>query len=157
MASTSTENGNAQVYTYHCLCSQLLLAGASALDNHKQRAGESLDKAFIVPVMPAEIISSTASDKEGDDNANIQNQDVDVRKAAVLLNTILERKPVVIRRSDGFETRYQRRCGRCDLVIGYHLDGAQFGAEKASGRFDKVIYVLPGSLRTTNAMLNDDE
>ena len=45
----------------------------------------------------------------------------------ILLSTTLpDRKPVIIRRDDGFEKRLLLRCGRCRVVMGYLLDEAHF-------------------------------
>jgi hypothetical protein len=158
MSSQQGDTGSASVHTYHCLCSQLLLAGATLLEDRRKRAGESLDNAYIVPLMPSDVLFS---DQQGSDEEETENaqpttslrEGVQSYNASILLNTVLERKPLVVRRSDGFETRYQRRCGRCELVVGYHLDGAQFGGGEKSGRIDKIIYILPGALKTTSDMM----
>ncbi len=90
---------------------------------------------------------------------------------AFLLGCLLDRKPIVVRRSDGFEKRYVQRCGRCKLVVGYQLDWAQFpitsGTDKSGQREDEnqqqqterregrradVVYVLPGGLMDTQEM-----
>jgi hypothetical protein len=155
-ADTSTS----AVHIYHCLCSQLLLASASSLGERQQRAGESLDNAYIVPLMPTDVLYSNTNGSEEEDPENNESkttlrEGVESENASVLLNTVLERKPLVVRRSDGFETRYQRRCGRCELVVGYHLDAAQFDAGAKSGRLDKIIYILPGALKTTDEMMEN--
>jgi hypothetical protein len=151
--------GTTAVHIYHCLCSQLLLASASSLGDRQQRAGESLDNAYIVPLMSTDVLYSTNGSDEEDPENNQSNtalrEGVENENASVLLNTVLERKPLVVRRSDGFETRYQRRCGRCELVVGYHLDAAQFDAGAKSGRLDKIIYILPGALKTTDEMMEN--
>jgi hypothetical protein len=126
-------------YTYHCLCSQLLLASTQQLDSLLHRQGESLDKALILPLsrLPDDAVSS---EKE---------------YYATLLNTTTNRKPVVIRRSDGFETRHQIHCGRCKLIVGYQLDHEQYAAAADSsktGRREDVCYLLPGSLVPTEKM-----
>lgn len=142
------------IHTYHCLCSQLLLASASTLDERNKRAGESLDNAYIVPLMPADVLYSADYDQEKENGdlltETASRAGIDSASVSVLINTVLERKPLVVRRSDGFETRYQRRCGRCDLVVGYHLDATQFDAAAKSGRLDKIIYILPGALKLTD-------
>jgi len=47
----------------------------------------------------------------------------------ILLSTTLpDRKPVIIRRQDGFEKRLLLRCGRCRVVMGYLLDEVHFPA-----------------------------
>lgn len=56
---------------------------------------------------------------------------------------------MVIRREDGFEKRVLLRCGRCRLVVGYRLDQSQLGGD---GDAEKVVYLLPGGLVTTEEM-----
>src|SRR5262245_35655137 len=120
------------IHTYHCICSQLVLASAQTLSSLPQRrAGEGLDNALILPLPPLPKASDeTPAAASG---------------YSLLLNTNVDKKPVVVRRTDGFETRYRVKCGRCKLVVGYHLDGAQFEGEE-EGRNDKVVYLMPGGL-----------
>jgi hypothetical protein len=55
----------------------------------------------------------------------------------ILLSTTLpDRKPVIIRRHDGFEKRLMLRCGRCRVVMGYLLDEAHFPTRTACGSGD---------------------
>lgn len=55
----------------------------------------------------------------------------------ILLSTTLpDRKPVIIRRHDGFEKRLLLRCGRCRVVMGYLLDEAHFPTRTACGSGD---------------------
>ncbi|EDN10684.1 predicted protein [Histoplasma mississippiense (nom. inval.)] len=44
----------------------------------------------------------------------------------LLSTTIPDRKPIIIRREDGFEKRLMLRCGRCRVVMGYALDEVHF-------------------------------
>lgn len=66
---------------------------------------------------------------------------------------------IMVRREDGFEKRYPSRCTRCNLVVAYHLDWSQFATDEQSEqirnqkeRRDDVLYVLPGSVLTTEKM-----
>lgn len=90
----------------------------------------------------------------------------------LLLSTTLDRRPTMIRRSDGFEKRYLLRCGRCRLVVGYELDAEHYtasaevngGAAEAvdaetgneTGPEDKertkLVYLLPGGIMSTEVM-----
>lgn len=81
----------------------------------------------------------------------------------LLSTTSPDRKPIILRRSDGFEKRLLVRCGRCKVVLGYVLDEVHFGkgvqtqaqtqTETQQGESDNsapgVIYVLPGAVTET--------
>lgn len=71
---------------------------------------------------------------------------------SILLSTKIDRKPVVVRREDGFEKRILMRCGRCRLVIGYRLDGEGQDGRKERER-ERVVYLLPGGLMETEDMV----
>lgn len=143
---------SAQSHTYHCLCSQLLLASSTTLCSlSRRRTGEGLDSALILPLPPL-AQSETTSTEDNSSTPAVPNS----HDHSLLLNTITDRKPLVVRRSDGFETRYQIRCGRCRLVVGYHLDEAQFGGEAKTKRRENVCYILPGSLVLTSKMMEGE-
>lgn len=72
----------------------------------------------------------------------------------------------IIRREDGFEKRVLYRCGRCRVVVGYEIVGAEGGGgdamdvdgdgdgdggvgEKYKG---KILYLLPGGVVSTDVM-----
>ena len=138
-----------EVHTYHCLCSQLLLATTISLQSCVRRAGDSLDKAFILPISSSNAPISSASEDTQGEASSITGEP----NYSVLVNTALDRKSITIRRSDGFESRYQHRCERCNLVIGYHLDNSQYGDLSQTGRREDVVYILPGALVTTTEMV----
>lgn len=70
---------------------------------------------------------------------------------------------MIVRREDGFEKRWLYRCGRCRVVVAYALDevhfvGTEEGEKRGAGRTrgrerERVVYVLPGGLRSTGDML----
>lgn len=74
----------------------------------------------------------------------------------VLLSMALDRRPVVVRREDGFEKRVPWRCGRCRLVVGYDIlaDGSP-GEGKGKERDGdvKVLYLLPAGVMSTDVMV----
>jgi hypothetical protein len=136
-----------QIYTYHCLCNQLILATTKSLQSTPRRAGESLDKAHIVPLPSLPKATDGGSEEPpatGEGSGSDHYTDIH--------NARLDRKPVVVRRSDGFETRYQHRCARCELVVGYQLDKAQYDGAAPAGRRQDVLYILPGALIATRDM-----
>lgn len=144
--------GSAQVHTYHCLCTNIVLATTTPLADVPQRSSSSsLDKAHVLPLPPP---PSAASDEQSSAHY------------AMLLSTLLERKPQVVTGENGFEKRWLQRCGRCRLVVGYQLDWSQYEnvqqpavsddedlqQRKKMGRRDDVVYLLPGGLLSTADM-----
>ncbi|KAF3036512.1 hypothetical protein E8E11_004375 [Didymella keratinophila] len=121
------------VYTYHCLCSHLLLATTTPLPALPTRQN-SQDKAHIMPLPPANKSDSTSH-------------------YGLLLSTRQERTAEIMTSDSGFEKRYLQRCGRCNLAVGYQLDWAAFGSER-TGRRDDVVFLIPGGFMTTSEMIN---
>ncbi|KZM28230.1 uncharacterized protein EKO05_0011043 [Ascochyta rabiei] len=126
------------VYTYHCLCSHLLLATTTPLPALPTRQN-SQDKAHIMPLPPAS--SSNKSDSTSNGHYGL------------LLSTRQERSAEMMTSDDGFEKRYLQRCGRCNLAVGYQLDWAQFGGDR-TGRRDDIVFLIPGGFMTTSEMIN---
>ena len=124
------------VYTYHCLCSHLLLATTTPLPALPTRQN-SQDKAHIMLLPPA-----PSPDKSESNN-----------HYGLLLSTRQERTAEMMTSDDGFEKRYLQRCGRCSLAVGYQLDWAQFGGDR-TGRRDDVVFLIPGGFMTTSEMIN---
>ncbi|KAI9745410.1 MAG: hypothetical protein M1818_000944 [Claussenomyces sp. TS43310] len=165
------------VYTYHCLCTSLLLSTTHILSSLPQRTNASLDHAVILPLPPPPV-SSTSSppDSDAEDDAEASQalpptagqsrQKHDALPPlgyTVLLSMMPDRRPTIIRREDGFEKRFLYRCGRCRLVVGYELDEAHYAdsqkAEEMSGAAGrqvqgrmKVIYLLPAGIMGTDTM-----
>lgn len=119
------------IHTYHCICTQLVLASTITLENLKTRTSDS---SYILP-LPDLSSASTAS------------------HYALLANTTTDDKPTVIRLEDGFEKRYFHKCGRCELSIAYSLDKSQFDDTKSSsGAREDVAFLVPGGLVSTEDM-----
>lgn len=117
------------VYTYHCLCTQLVLAGTSPINTLKKRA---TDSSLILPLPDASSSSHYAT----------------------LVNTTADQKATVIRREDGFEKRYSHKCARCDLTLAYSLDKSLYEDTKSlTGAREDVVYLLPGGLLDTDDMV----
>lgn len=130
------------VYTYHCLCTHLLLATSTPLPALPTRQ-HSVDKAHIMPLPPpppaappkGRVVQLPPTDHYGH-----------------LLSTHQDGIPEMVMNDEGFEKRYLQRCGRCSLVVGYQLDWQQFAGDR-SGRRDDVVYLLPGGFVTTSEMI----
>ncbi len=136
---------NQKAYTYHCICSQIILAATTPLSKFSRRSGAALDKAHIVPLL------STSSDNDGQFETNKQSPVSEFPQCAVVVGAVSDPKAIIIRREDGFEKRYLQRCGRCRLVVGYHLDSSQYDDSFCKGG-DGVVYILPGGLMSTEEM-----
>ncbi|KAK5055975.1 hypothetical protein LTR84_012525 [Exophiala bonariae] len=119
--------------TYHCLCSNLVLATAHTLESLPRRNEPVQDNALILP--PATSIS-VSSDIETEDALSQSTP-------SALLNVLPDRRPIVVQREDGFEKRILLRCGRCRLVLGYAMTALQGSSP---------VYLLPGSLVETSEM-----
>lgn len=132
------------VYTYHCLCTHLLLATTTPLPALPTRQ-HCIDKAHIMPLPPPP--NSLPKNKHPQTNANDH--------CGLMLSTIPDRQAEIIQSDEGFEKRYLQRCGRCSLVVGYQLDWQQFAASEPnrSGRRDDVVFLLPGGFVTTSEMI----
>jgi hypothetical protein len=117
-----------EIYTYHCLCAELVLATYAPLSSLPKR---KVDRSAI---------------------CKLTNSDLPIPGAVVLSGSTLDDvNPVVIKLDDGFEKRYAARCKRCDLQIGYWLDKSQFEPEEQGRRVD-VMYLLQGGLMSTEEM-----
>ncbi|KAH0262413.1 hypothetical protein KCU91_g13428, partial [Aureobasidium melanogenum] len=119
------------VHTYHCICTQLVLASTSTLESLKTRTSDSSQ------ILPLPDLSSTSSTSH----------------CASLANTTTDVKSTVIRCEDGFEKRYFHKCGRCELNVAYSLDKSQFEDTKTSlGPREDVVFLIPGGLMSTEDM-----
>ncbi|KAF9734361.1 hypothetical protein PMIN06_011797 [Paraphaeosphaeria minitans] len=132
------------VYTYHCLCTHLLLATSTPLDALPTR-NNSADAAHIMPLPPPPAPTKA---RLGSNHPVAPPTD----HYGLLLSTRLEHAPSMVTSDSGFEKRYLQRCGRCNLVVGYQLDWHQFAGDRA-GRNDDVVYLLPGGFVTTSEMI----
>ncbi|CAG8075576.1 unnamed protein product [Penicillium olsonii] len=123
------------IRTQHCqFCNHLLLATTRTLSTLPRRGGEAKDKAIILPL-----------ENEGSETPT--------QHTTLLLSTLLpDRRPTLIRREDGIEKRLFLRCGRCRVVVGYHLDAVHYEDQKP-----KPVYLLPGSVVETEKMGQEEE
>jgi hypothetical protein len=149
-----------QIHTYHCLCTALLLATPHALTTLPQRAAPGLDRARILPlgVRPDELAgeqpeaAAQGTEMGADAETEPPARGTEARPGySVLVATVLDRRAVVVRREDGFETRWVRRCGRCRTAVGYGLRAPGEGGE---GRAE-VAYLFEEGLVETGALKGD--
>ncbi|KAF2844591.1 hypothetical protein T440DRAFT_315535 [Plenodomus tracheiphilus IPT5] len=137
------------VYTYHCLCSHLLLATTTPLPSLPTRTN-SFDKAHIMPLPPPPTPQTTTRRSSQDTSPTTTTPTND--HYGLLLSTRQDRNPKILTSDDGFEKRYLQRCGRCNLVVGYHLDWQQFAGDRV-GRRDDYVFLLPGGFVKTSDMV----
>lgn len=136
------------VYTYHCLCTHLLLATSTPLHALPTRKN-SCDQAHIMPLPPPPAAPTTKGRRPSNE-PDLSPTD----HYGLLLSTRLDNKPEMVTSDSGFEKRYLQRCGRCNLVVGYQLDWQQFAAaDERAGRNDDVVYLLPDGFVTTSEMI----
>lgn len=117
----------ASITTYHCLCTEVVLATTSDLFSLPKRQS---DGSLICKLSPGEDITP----------------DTSILTSAVTIDDT----PLVLNLEDGFEKRYPASCSRCGLMLGYQLDLSQWEATKdGKGRRSDVVYVIPGGLLST--------
>ena len=121
-----------QIHTYHCICSTLVLATPYDLNQLPIRDSWSRDQAIICPLR----------DYDADQAGSVDGKPV----RSMSHNVATDRKPVIIRREDGFEKRVPIRCTRCTLIIGYKVEG------DAASANDGIIFLLPGGVLSTEDM-----
>jgi hypothetical protein len=126
------------VYTYHCLCSHLLLATTTPLPSLPRRS-HTHDKAHIMPLPPTPSPSTKKTAAPND-------------HYGLLLSTRTDKAAEIVSSAEGFEKRYKQRCGRCALVVGYQLDWQQFSVDR-TGRREDYVFLLPGGFLTTREMV----
>ncbi|KAF3930809.1 hypothetical protein ABW20_dc0108672 [Dactylellina cionopaga] len=188
------------IFTYHCICSHLVLATTRDIFKLPRRQPPGLDGAIIVPLPPpprsvdsdneSEDDDDDDDDEDDDQNEDEERMEIDQRGAdpvqrsspagqqneseklepddpkdyTLLLSSIRDRRPCVIRREDGFEKRLLWRCGRCRLIFGYQIyDETLEELAKGEGEGDKkykkrlpgkkyYVYILLGGLTTAPEM-----
>jgi hypothetical protein len=111
----------AGVQTYHCLCTTLILTSPYNIEQLPTRRGPA-DQAHILPF-------SGSSDNVLESR---------------LQNVTSDRRPMIVKRDDGFEKRLFMRCDRCRLLLGYRLGD--------NDDAPNVVYLLPGGLTSTGQM-----
>lgn len=134
------ESPQRDFHTYHCLCTTLILASTHDLQGLPRRQEPAQDGALVL----APPIDITISDTI--------NAEIAQSTSSVLLNVVPERRPVVVRREDGFEKRILLRCARCRLAIGYMLDESHFENDKGQAQ-SRPVFLLPGGLLSTADMV----
>lgn len=145
-----------QIHTYHCICTSLLFASTHLLSSLPRRSPDtgSIDSAIILPLpnLPACTGEKQVLLAEG---------------YTLLLGIQRDPRICTIRRSDGFEKRILCYCNKCNVIVGYELPREHRTSQNEmnlrnddtdhqdSEPFqEKVIYLLPGGLMTTEYMIS---
>lgn len=122
------------IYTYHCLCTELVLASTTPLTKLPTRTS---DRSIICPLPPTINDTTVLSSHH-----------------ALLHGVSTESSSIVVEREDGFEKRYLQRCPRCNITVGYQLDKSMYkDPGNESGPREDVVYLLPGGLVSTEDMM----
>jgi len=117
----TTPSPSKRYKTYHCLCTSLLLATPTPLNNLPKRRR---DGAVICHTSPATSPSSnSATATFGTAAQTVVPPD----------STILSIDPLVLRLEDGFEKRWHLVCSRCELKVGYRLSTSAFSNVSPAG------------------------
>jgi hypothetical protein len=130
--ASETSLSDSNVYTYHCICSTLILATPYGLSNLPTRSSGSQDQAIILPL--------GRQDSEPNKESGV------IYAKSVLYNVAADRKSLVVSREDGFEKRTPLRCTRCKLAVAYKVEDDFQQASLG------VVFLLPGGLVTTDDM-----
>jgi len=115
-------------HTYHCLCTELIIAVPSLLGDLPHRQNDAAIICSSDNIQPFELHSVTVAPHA-----------------------------TIYKLEDGFEKRYALGCARCRLTVGYQLDWSQYAettrTEAGAGRRrEDVVYLLPGGLMSTSEM-----
>ncbi|EME79614.1 uncharacterized protein MYCFIDRAFT_142614 [Pseudocercospora fijiensis CIRAD86] len=117
------------VSTYHCICSELLLATPIPLDTLPLRQS---DKSHICKINQGESIAADS---------------------AVLTKAArFDSNSLILKLEDGFEKRYLIKCGRCGVAFAYRLDEILWNETDDGGVKEDVAFLLPNGLVTTKDM-----
>ncbi|PMD20151.1 hypothetical protein NA56DRAFT_186268 [Hyaloscypha hepaticicola] len=150
-----------KIQTYHCLCSTLLLATTHTLSTlpHRSTTNSPSSSPDLILPLPSTPPLLSPLDSE-----------LPSEGYTTLLSMTQDKKVTIVRREDGFEKRICWRCERCNLIVGYELQGqgerggaAMEGVEgldgegKGKGREEgyggKVLFLLAGGVQSTDFMM----
>ena len=149
----------AELKSYHCICSNFVLITPFDVSRLPCRADPGLDRALILPMSAPAQGSEDVAPREADQALNEQLRDLGFEHLtygdSIFESTLVDRKPIMIRRGDGFEKRWGRRCSHCRTTIGYALRSE--GNEGPGDRSDakKVAYLLDDALMETEQLQRD--
>lgn len=170
-----------QIITYHCICTQFLLATPYSLSALPSRAPPAAAGTRILPLgRPPTLDSHPENDDEEDvhhstdPNSTVNDSSphppiapsnplrrLSLSEArdpepkilySLMLNTTVDRRPVIVRREDGFEKRWVKRCARCRTGIGYVLGLQQQEMGGSGDAGGGVMYLLEEGLVETKAL-----
>lgn len=156
------------IHTYHCICNSLLLASTHTLSTLPRRQGSALDEALILPLPPAPLARAISDSPEprGEsaaekDGSRKESKDLPAEGYTLVLGMVQDKKVTIIRREDGFERRVLSRCSRCNVVVGYEIQGDGTAMDidtkekEAEWYTGKVMYLIPGGVMSTEVMMSE--
>ncbi|KAL4775926.1 hypothetical protein BDW60DRAFT_104178 [Aspergillus nidulans var. acristatus] len=168
------------ITTHHCrFCATLLIATTRDVSALPTRSKNAADGARILPLrsyeLPQDIRTAEASASTSEQLDNTDKEQIQKHYTILLATNSRDRKPTLIRRSDGFEKRFFLRCGRCRVPVGYFLDEVHFpvsgglkgaaagpgldsaGVQGGEEGQDRAVYLLPGALMETEIMSDEEK
>ncbi|KAL4742656.1 hypothetical protein BDV11DRAFT_180369 [Aspergillus similis] len=164
------------ITTHHCrFCATLLIATTRDVSALPTRSKNAADGARILPLRSYELPQDIQTAEASAQSENAEQERIQKHYTILLATNSRDRKPTLIRRSDGFEKRFLLRCGRCRIPVGYFLDevhfpvsgglkGAAAGPELDSAGVqgvkegeDWAVYLLPGALMETDIMSDQEK
>ncbi|KAL6233280.1 hypothetical protein BDW75DRAFT_232103 [Aspergillus navahoensis] len=177
MSTPTPSPSTLPIKTHHCrFCATLLIATTRDVSALPTRSKNAADGARILPLRSYVLPSDTRTGGPSASTSEHAEQEQIQKHYTILLATnSRDRKPTLIRRSDGFEKRFFLRCGRCKIPVGYFLDEVHFpdsgglkgaeagsalasaGVERGEGGEDRVVYLLPGALMETDIMSDEEK
>ncbi|KAL5000993.1 hypothetical protein BDV10DRAFT_161162, partial [Aspergillus recurvatus] len=128
MSTPTPSPSTLPIITHHCrFCATLLIATTRDVSALPSRSKNAADGARILPLRSHDLPSDTRTAGPSVSGSENTEQEQRQKHYTILLATnSRDRKPTLIRRSDGFEKRFFLRCGRCRIPVGYFLDHVHF-------------------------------
>ncbi|KAL4975261.1 hypothetical protein BDW66DRAFT_137699 [Aspergillus desertorum] len=177
MSTATPSPSTLPITTYHCrFCATLLVATTRNVSALPTRSKSAADGARILPLRSYDLPPDTrTSESSKSTSGNREQEQIQKHYTILLATNSRDRKPTLIRRSDGFEKRFFLRCGRCRIPVGYFLDEVHFPVsgglkgtaaesrldsaegEREEEREDRAVYLLPGALMETEIMSEEEK
>ncbi|KAL5043064.1 hypothetical protein BDW71DRAFT_188845 [Aspergillus fruticulosus] len=177
MSTPTPSPSTLPITTHHCrFCATLLIATTRDVSALPTRSKNAADGARILPLRSYDHPPDTQTAGPSASTCKNREQEQIRKHYTILLATnSRDRKPTLIRRSDGFEKRFFLRCGRCRIPVGYFLDEVHFPVsgglkvatagsgldsvevERGEGGEDRAVYLLPGALMETEIMSDEEK
>ncbi|KAK6502139.1 hypothetical protein TWF506_002739 [Arthrobotrys conoides] len=130
----------------------------------EEEQGERMDVDRRSQEAPSGLVAENQTSSIEQGYEALPKEEPEPKDYTLLLSSIRDRRPCVIRREDGFEKRLLWRCGRCRLIFGYQIydesleelskgeDDETNKQKKSRSSKNYYVYILPGGLTTAAGM-----